>query len=189
MLTDKVIREAFIQKSVIKGLSRDSIVEELQVHNGRAIADIVTLDDEPHCYEIKSDVDNVYRILVQGEFYNQTFRKISLITTRKFEDKALRIAPDFWGILIAKESENGNVIFKTVRNAKINPFFDKQKATMTLWKCEMLELIESPKPKMSRNFLAEIIAKQKGPKELSRDICFLLQKRRILKELNPIRNL
>lgn len=175
MLNDQLIRIALIQK-LSSFSKRRQIIEELHVHSGRAIADVVALDDEPHCFEIKSDLDKIERITEQGTFYNLVFRKITLVTTRKHFEKAISLAPIHWGVIIAEEKED-HLSFVEVRPARINPLFDKTKALLTLWKNEMLELGKLENTKLNKKLLAVEIAKQKNEKELNKDISFLLRKR------------
>lgn len=150
-------------------------MEELRVHNGNAIADVVALYTEAHCFEIKGDGDKIERILEQGKYYNLSFRKITVVTTLKHLKKALSIAPSYWGIMIAEEIDN-QIKIKYIRAGKNNPNFNKSIALLTLWKEEMLELIESKKKNKnsSRAVLAELIASNKRKLELSQNIAITL---------------
>lgn len=173
-LNDIEIRGALIDKINNQSKKPKAIIEELRVHNGNAIADVVALYSEAHCYEIKGMNDNVGRIAVQGAFYNSVFRKITLVTTENHMKKALDISPDYWGIMIASYSR-GEVRLKYLRGAKNNPDFVKELALLTLWKSEMLSILEEKKHKRKpRDFLAQLISSTKKRVELSNDICDLL---------------
>ena len=65
-LNDARIREALLRKLAKQKVKPRAVLEELHVHNGRAIADVVTLHAEAHCYEIKGETDRIERILTQG---------------------------------------------------------------------------------------------------------------------------
>lgn len=187
-LNDKEIRFSLIEKLKNQSIKPKAIIEELSVHNGNAIADVVTLHNEAHCYEIKGDGDKIERILTQGEYYNLSFRKITLVTTNKHLLKAIKLAPDFWGIMVAEEVESA-VIIKYIRRAKNNPNFDKSVALLTLWKDEMLNLInrENKKDKKSsRAVLAELIAGSKRKMELSQDITLTLLDRQHFNKYNHL---
>lgn len=155
-----------------------AIIEELRVHNGNAIADVVALYKEAHCFEIKGDGDKIERIVTQGRFYDFSFRKITLVTTTRHLAKAERIAPNYWGLMVASEANN-KVLVRHSRPAQINPNFHKNLALLTLWKAEMLELLESQKSHKTkkREFLAELISANKKKIELSNDICSTLLQR------------
>lgn len=155
-----------------------AIIEELRVHNGNAIADVVALYKEAHCFEIKGDGDKIERIVTQGRFYDFSFRKITLVTTSRHLVKAEHVAPNYWGLMVAGEVNN-RVIVRHIRPAQTNPNFHKNLALLTLWKAEMLELLESQKNHKTkkREFLAELISANKKKTELSNNICSALLQR------------
>ena len=173
-LNDARIREALLQKLTRQKARPRAILEELHVHNGSAIADVVTLHSEAHCYEIKGATDKIDRIKVQGAFYNTVFRRITLVTTECNLRRALDLAPPFWGIMIAIE-DGDEIRFRHERAAQLNTQFDKKAAAMTLWKCEMLELVsEKGAERKPKRLLAEMIAETHRKLELSTNICGLL---------------
>ncbi|KEA51776.1 hypothetical protein DT73_16135 [Mangrovibacter sp. MFB070] len=144
MLNDKELRGALIDWLYRKPVKPKKIVEELSVNNGFAIADVVAIYKEMHCFEIKGDNDKIERILKQGISYNLSFRKITLVTTLRHRDKAISLTPSHWGIIIAKEL-NGEVKFIYERKSKDNSGFSPVVALTTLWKSEMLEILDKEK--------------------------------------------
>ncbi len=186
-LNDKEIRASLIVKLQNQTIRPRAIVEELRVHNGNAIADVVALYSEAHCFEIKGDADKVERILTQGKYYNLSFRKITLVTTLKHVKKALKLAPAYWGVMVA-EDHDCQVKIKYIRRAKNNPNFDKTTALLTLWKDEMLDLVESKKKNKnsSRAILAELIAGNKRKLELSKNITMTLVDRYKVNKYNQL---
>lgn len=176
-LNDARIREALLRKLAKQKTPPRAVLEELHVHNGRAIADVVTLHSEAHCYEIKGATDRIERIVAQGSYYNSAFRRITLVTTECNLKRARKLAPRFWGIIVAVD--DGEVRLRHVRAARLNPHFEKQSAAMTLWKSEMLELVsDEGAEKKPRRLLAELIAETRRELELSMNICELLLGRR-----------
>lgn len=178
-LNDAQIRFSLIQELKNQSVKPKAVIEELRVHNGNAIADVVALYKDAHCFEIKGDGDKIDRILTQGHYYNLSFRRITLVTTIKHLKKALSISPGYWGIIIAERKEE-QVSLKYIRHAKNNSNFDKSLALMTLWKSEMLNLLYTQNSKnknKSRKSLARLIAKSKKKEELSYQICSLLLNR------------
>ncbi len=170
-LNDSRIREALLRK--LEKTNPRAVLEELHVHNGRAIADVVTLHSEAHCYEIKGETDRIDRIVTQGQFYNSAFRRITLVTTISNLKRAKKLAPKFWGIIVAVD--DGSVRFRHVRAARLNPNFEKQSAAMILWKSEMLELVRDEHAhRKPRRLLAELIAETRRELDLSMKICDLL---------------
>ncbi|MGI8431207.1 MAG: sce7726 family protein, partial [Chthoniobacterales bacterium] len=63
-LNDALIRGALLLELAQQQTRPRAVIEELHVHNGRAIADVVTLHSEAHCYEIKGATDRIERIAV-----------------------------------------------------------------------------------------------------------------------------
>lgn len=173
-LNDARIREALLRKLARQKTRPRAVFEELHVHNGKAIADVVTLHSEAHCYEIKGATDRIERIAVQGAYYNAAFRRITLVTTECKLRRALKLVPPFWGIMVAIEYAD-TIGFRHFRAAKPNPLFERQSAAMTLWKSEMLELVpEAGAERKPRRLLAQLIAETRRDVELSISICDLL---------------
>ena len=178
-LNDARIREALLCMLSRQKARPRAVLEELHVHNGGAIADVVTLHSEAHCYEIKGATDRIDRITVHGTYYNAVFRRITLVTTECNLRRAMKLAPRFWGIMVAIEV-GGAVRFRHVRAALLNPHFDKQAAAMTLWKSEMLELVPGAgAERKPRRLLAQLIAEKRCELEISMTICDLLMGRRL----------
>jgi len=177
LLNDKDIRLCLINRLKNQSVKPKAVIEELRVHNGNAIADVVALYKDAHCFEIKGDNDKIERILNQGKYYDLAFRKITLVTTKRHLEKALHLAPAYWGIMIAQESDNEKVTLKHIRKTRINFNFKKDLALLTLWKSEMLELIEQSNSNVknkSRELLAKLISNNQHKASLSEDICSTL---------------
>lgn len=173
-LNDVQIRAALVHKLESQTVKPRAILQELRVCNGNAIADVVALYSEAHCYEIKGMDDKIERVLAQGKFYNSSFRKITLVTTGNHLKRALSICPSHWGIMVAF-CVGDNIKFRYVRGTKINSEFSKELALLTLWKSEMLSILEEPKhQRKPRDVLAQLISSSKKKAELSSHICDLL---------------
>jgi hypothetical protein len=147
ILRDKEIRGALHQHLMARRPQPSKIVEELGIHNGNAIADLVAFYEDLHCFEIKGATDSIRRITQQAVHYNHAFPKITLVTTQNHWQWCCTHAPSFWGIMIAYHAE-GLVKLKYLRQAKNNPHFSKKKALMMLWKDE-LSAIAAGTPSLS----------------------------------------
>lgn len=139
MLKDKEIRDALIRHLTKRRPAPTKILEELRVHNGNAIADVVAFHKEIHCYEIKGETDSIQRLTKQAGYYNVAFPKITVVTTKNHITWANNNLPHYWGIIIANEDKN-RVTLKYYRKAKTNPDFRKEKALMALWKDELVQI-------------------------------------------------
>jgi hypothetical protein len=144
------------------------------VHNGNAIADIVAIYLDSHCFEIKSDRDNITRVLRQAEYYDLTFSKITLVTTEKNKQKALEILPAYWGILVAS-SEEENIKLSYFRKAKMNPNWCSEKALLSLWKSELIDAcsnlnLTDLKKSLSREKIASHLSKTQRKSSLRKEL-------------------
>ncbi|MBF6059020.1 sce7726 family protein [Thiomicrorhabdus heinhorstiae] len=186
-LNDLKIRQALLHRFARQGLDDYEVMQELHVCSSHAIADVVTLRDESHCYEIKGETDKVTRILEQGYHYNKAFRRITLVTTENHLSKALEITPIFWGVMLARITQKGEVLITSVRKDKVNPEFDPEIALYTLWKDELLQLLDNPMPKDKRKNcvdLSKMIAENNKKLEVSRKVAATLGYRHKLKIAN-----
>jgi hypothetical protein len=140
-LSDKELRAALLMRLRAQSVSPRAILEEVRVHNGNAIADVVSVHTRPHCYEIKGETDEVRRIVKQGEFYDRAFQRITLVTTQNHLSSATRLAPAHWGIMVATSRSHEEVpALRYIRKSADSPAFNKQVALLTLWKSELLSL-------------------------------------------------
>lgn len=179
-LNDAQIRPVLMAYFERQGYETFEVMQELHVHKSQAIADVVTLRRESHCYEIKGDGDKIRRILTQGKFYEKSFRRITVVTTKKHLSKTLAIAPNFWGVMIACWNAKGDIVIKTIRSAKINPHFDTNMALQTLWKSELIELMPMKSKSLQRErraTLIEMLTESKKKLEVSRQIAAMLNQR------------
>lgn len=183
-LTDKVIRASLID--LLKNLPTPprGILEEVRVHNGNAVADVVAVHRSAHCYEIKGETDAISRLVRQGTYYDQAFQRITLVTTKNHLNHAVRIAPHHWGIIIAEHSGRPHPKLRSFRKSAESPLFDKRVALLTLWKKELLTI--SPDPidkadKLSRHSLTELIAEKITDSRVGELIGEMLIDRQIVK--------
>lgn len=150
-----------------------AVLEELRVYNGNAIADVVAIHRDAHCYEIKSDKDSIERIQKQAHYYDPVFRKVTLVTTSKHLQRAEILVPPHWGIIVASPIK-GKVIFSHVRPVGLNPHFNKQLALLTLWRSELTDLAEPISEiklaKMNRQNLTELLANNYSAVKISEEI-------------------
>ncbi|WP_419204681.1 sce7726 family protein [Bordetella trematum] len=172
-LNDASIREALIRRLRSMSKTPRVVLEELRVHNGNAIADVVAINDFAHCYEIKGDNDSILRAVKQSHYYDLVFRRTTLVTTEKHLQRALLLMPTHWGLICAR-LRNQDVKLSYVRAARNNLGFDKKLAVMTLWKSEMVE-VATPlniknANKLNREQLSEAIASNFSADDLVKSI-------------------
>ena len=139
MLNDAHIRVGLKKFIANRGNKPRLLIEELRIHDGNAIADVVAVYDFMHGYEIKGCTDKVSRIKTQADFYNKSFPYLTLVTTSNHLAWALDNLDPFWGIIVASSGESG-VKLNYHRGAKTNPYFDIELSLSMLWKEELLDI-------------------------------------------------
>jgi len=97
-LKDRDIRVAL--KSWICSTSPDNIIRDELVIDG-AIADVVTIGDSLHGYEIKSDADTLVRLQSQSFYYGRVMDYCTVVVGSKHRDSVSRSIPEYWGIVEA----------------------------------------------------------------------------------------
>lgn len=173
MLDDQNIRTALKELISRRSLKPKAIIEELRVHDGNCVADIVAIYSHMHAYEIKGERDKVKRIQAQSHYYNVSFSKVTLVTTKNHLKWATENLELFWGLILAEEKD-GSVIFKYVRPASTNPKYDSKIALQTLWREELINLSRSlgltPSKSITREKISSSIAPRLSKKKASEHI-------------------
>jgi len=174
ILLDKDIRDIF-STHYAKKFPKSNLLNEVRINNGLAIADLVSVGRKTlHCYEIKSDRDKITRVIDQSRYFDIAFNKISLITTVAHQKRALDIIPDYWGLIIV--SNTPQIKINYIRKASFSPLFSKQKALLTLWRDELLNImlmkniIEKSMNKFNRNELINILCNKLTTNEIYRSM-------------------
>lgn len=180
VLNDEKIRGALIERLSMRVPKPLAIKQEVSVHNGNAIADVVTFHRNMHCYEIKGKTDTVQRVLAQSKYYNLSFDKLSLVTTENHIPWALANLPGFWGV-IKVYMDRGVIKFSYVKAARINPLYDKRSSMLMLWKSELFSLSDKlgvqVKKSSSREDIASILSDRIDKKTILDEVCLALKDR------------
>ena len=100
--------------------------------------DIAVLNGEFSGYEIKSDVDTLSRLEGQSELYGRILDRVTLVTTESHLKKAMKVVPEWWGLILAREGNN-LVILEDVRHSEFNPVLDADSIAHLLWRNEALK--------------------------------------------------
>ena len=89
-------------------------------------------------YEIKSDVDSLFRLLGQADVYGRVLDRVTLVTTSRHLAKSMSLLPTWWGIMVARQ-EQGSISLEPVREPDTNPTLDPFSLAQLLWREEALE--------------------------------------------------
>ena len=141
------------------------IIEELGLKHGESRVDMAVVNGCIHGYELKSDIDTLFRLPGQIKTYNAVLDKITLIVGKNHLHEAIKMVPEWWGVVIAKViNPDTNVSFIDIRNPEENPERDSMSIAKLLWREEALNLLteinqtKGIKSK-SREFLYERLSK------------------------------
>lgn len=169
ILNDRVIRDALVKHLATASFRPKALLEELRVHNGKAVADVVAVHSAAHCYEIKGETDSINRVRRQAGFYDLAFERITLVTTANHLPNATRIVPPYWGLMTVSRNPEGGIVFRHARGAKVNTTFCKTAALLTLWKEELSKLAtDLDARKFNRALLSEYIASNSSRRQVAK---------------------
>jgi len=156
------------------------IIDELDLCSGLSRIDIAVVNGVLHGYEIKSEEDNLKRLLNQINYYNKSLEKVSIVTNKTHLKQIRKLVPSWWGLLTIKSIGEKKVI-KELRKAKRNPHIDANSLLQILWKDELISLINKYKIGISvhsnKRKLREAIANSLDISILSQEICLALKSR------------
>lgn len=128
------------------------IVEEFWVPRSHERADMAVIDTSMHGYEIKTARDTLKRLPRQVSAYNRLFSKCTIVLAERHLPEALKILPEWWGIMVVTASEK--IHFATYRVERPNPEIDPETLVRLLWRDEvhaaLAELGEQPSPHADR---------------------------------------
>jgi len=121
-------------------LETTMFVDELAIV-GRARVDTAVLNGSFSGYEIKSERDNLARFPNQVQMYSTVLDYCHLVTTPRHLEHAAEFLPDWWGVIIATESEE-RVLLKRARAPRLNRVIDPWFLSRLLWRDEVLDALE-----------------------------------------------
>lgn len=137
------------QSPLYKIYKKDSstiVVDEMCINNSTVRADLVAINGELHCFEIKSDVDTFKRLENQMKNYLEIFDKIYFVTTQKHITKISNILPECVGVYLI-QTKNRVISFEEFKKPTYNSNRDVYKILNLLWNIELKYLIKSLKIK------------------------------------------
>lgn len=117
----------------------DTIIRhEVGICAGKRRIDVAIINSEISGYEIKSDEDTLNRLEGQAETYGHVLDRATLVTTKRHLDSALRMLPNWWGVMVAR-IEHGDICLESVREPALNDQYDAFSLAQLLWREEALK--------------------------------------------------
>lgn len=184
---DKIIRTA-LKEDLINIHRNDphaKVIEELGVTHGAVRVDLAVVNGVLHGYELKSDLDTLYRLPEQMRLYNTVFDQITLVVGKNHVFEAIKLVPDWWGIIIAKVLDpNGVVSFIDIREPEKNNAVDSVSIARFLWREEALDILEKMNKAHGIRSKSRKIIYERLAKELDKDLLRDEVRRRLLTRVN-----
>lgn len=118
------------------------LVPELSLCRAAARVDLAVINGRLTGWEIKTQADSLTRLPAQAEVYSRVFDRVWLAADGRHVPSALRMLPDWWGVVRISTSDQG-CRFITVRRSKLNPAVDLPSLVRLLWRDETLLELES----------------------------------------------
>lgn len=143
--TDKDIRAALHGKKLKshRGAPDTLVVDELGLAHAAVRVDIAVINGCIHGFEIKSSVDTLERLPNQLDHYRRCLGKLTLVCAPKHTKRAMKLLPDWCGLIEAEKGPRGGVSFETVRLCRSNPEIDPVQLAHLLWRGEVASLLAS----------------------------------------------
>lgn len=141
--TDADIRSALHAKRLRRARSHPDtlVIDELGLAHARSRIDVAVINGCIHGYEIKSAKDNLDRFAPQIDIYRQTLQKLTFVAAPKHVAGIMSHAPEWCGVIVAKQGPRGGVSFHVLRNPVANPDIDPVMVAHLLWRDEVIELL------------------------------------------------
>ncbi|ATP40713.1 hypothetical protein CSE16_12005 [Solibacillus sp. R5-41] len=141
LLNDSKVRELLLLELNEKysNCNDTRIINELGLDFGAARVDVAVVNGIMHGYEIKSDVDTLYRLPRQLEYYNRAFERMTIVVSRKYLDEVKEIVPSWWGIKTISADQTRLIDVRKGRKVtNQDPFL----IIKLLWKKELEGLVD-----------------------------------------------
>lgn len=165
-MNDKAIRNILI--AYLKASNHEiRIYQEKSI--GTSICDVMAVTDRLTGYEIKSDLDNYFRLAGQIKAYDRFFDENYLVVSKSHCQSAQYHVPNHWGILCI-ENDNITLFRKALGNQQVS----RRNQLTILWKLELKNLlVRNNMPlyaQRDRKYISEQLASTVEPGLLGRQI-------------------
>jgi hypothetical protein len=142
--------------------SETRVINELGLDFGAARVDVAVVNGIMHGYEIKSDLDTLYRLPRQLEYYNRAFERMTIVVSRKYLEEVKTIVPIWWGIKLISSDQSRLI---DVRRGRKVSQQDPGLIIKLLWKKELEGLIDylslnKSLKKMRKNQLLTLLSEE-----------------------------
>lgn len=148
--------ELTIKSFLVKEFIVKSVVAAFEIRVNSSRIDFLTINGNTTSFEIKSQIDNLQKLVKQVNNYNQVFEFNYIVIDEKHLSKALQIVPENYGIWIFDNSQK-SIVRKALLNNNLNSIAQLQLLT----KREMVKFFSKNSiPEINSGFDGELINKK-----------------------------
>jgi hypothetical protein len=134
------IRAAFRPLAIAAaGRPEARVIDEFWTPASHERADLATVGDDLHGYEIKSAQDTLRRLPRQVAAFGRIFDRCTAIVATRHEMRADGLLPEWWGLIIVEPGPEP--IFLTRREGQANPSVDVELVVRLLWRAEVTQIL------------------------------------------------
>lgn len=109
---------------------------------GEVRVDIAVLNGHLSGYELKSESDDLRRLPKQVEYYSAVLDYCNLVVAEKHLEQGLELIPDFWGVYVARQTEEERTLIRRIKKPKSNKTnVDPYSLVQLLWKNEVIDIL------------------------------------------------
>lgn len=157
------IKSNFINNKLLKSKNHITIFE---LNSGKSRLDLCKVNGTSIAFEIKTDLDSLYRLDKQLCDYMSLFEKVYVICSEKRCNSIEKIIPYECGIYSYKVTKNGKYIFKEYKKAQKSKIINEKQQLELLTKKE-LESIVNMEDLQTRDELVNYILKNKTRNQIN----------------------
>lgn len=141
LVTDPDLRQAV--KSVLAKSSTGAplVLDEFMVGEAGRI-DLLHVGDGLAGYELKGDLDSLYRLPRQMDVYSRVFSMCTLVVTAKHLGRARDLLKPGWGLAVVRRDANDRLEYRQVRRARELGSVKARALVTLLWRDEMLRALD-----------------------------------------------
>jgi hypothetical protein len=167
------------------------VIEELGIRHGTVRVDVAVVNGSIHGFEIKSDVDTLARLPRQVELYSAVMDRATLVVGERHAKAAQSLLPDWWGVDVVCQGNEGKLSFQELQEAHENPAVNPLAVAELLWSNEVCHILGQlgflPKQlRKPRAFLYREIAEFLHPDDLRAMVRSTLKKRENWRDRSPL---
>lgn len=156
------IKSHFINNILLKSKNHITIFE---LNSGKSRLDLCKVNGTSIAFEIKTDLDTLYRLDKQLYDYMSLFEKVYVICSEKKCTLIEKNIPNECGIYSYKVTKNGKYIFKEYKKAKRSKIINEKQQLKLLTKKELEKIVE--KKLLTKDELIDYVLKTKTKNQIN----------------------